>query len=528
MYTPRMPRTAAFAIALIICTFVSCARPARSPRPDVRIPAQSLVPLPSVVEARSGPAFTISAATKILVTPGDSNVRRIGVLAADLLTFSEQSPLAVEDAPAEIPAGHLHLALGPGQSQDPESYEIAIAAEGASITARAPAGLFYALQTLRQLLPPAVEHRAARPVPLSLEPVYIADAPRYSWRGAMLDVSRHFFSPTDVRRYIDHIAMLKINRLHLVLSNDQGWRLEIKSWPNLARHGGSTEVGGGPGGYYTQAEYAGLVTYAADRFITIVPEIDMPGHTNAALSSYPELNCDGVAPALYTGIKVGFSTLCVDKDVTYKFLDDVVREIAALTPGQWFHIGGDEVEKLTPEQYNRFMDRAQRIVDAHGKHVIGWDEIGAAPMLPNTVVQHWRPKAELSEIAAKRAKLVMSPAHRTYIDMKYHEATPIGLDWAGLIPLRTAYEWDPEEIDQAVAASSILGVEAPLWSETVATMQDIEFLVFPRLAAIAEVAWSPRLRREWSSFRRRVGAQAARWSALGINFYRAPDVQWMH
>jgi hexosaminidase len=523
-----MPSRQAVLAALLFFTLASCARPARPPRPDVRIPTQTLVPLPAVVEARSGPPFTITATTKILVTPGDSNVRRIGLLAADLLTFSEQSPLVVEDAPAEIPAGHLHLAIGPGQSQHPESYEITIATDAVSLRAPSPAGLFYALQTLRQLLPPAVEHRAARPVPLSLEPVHIADTPRYAWRGAMLDVSRHFFRPPDVKRYIDLIAMLKINRLHLVLSNDQGWRLEIKSWPNLARHGGSTEVGGGPGGYYTQAEYAQLVAYAADRFITIVPEIDMPGHTNAALSSYPELNCNGVAPALYSGIEVGFSTLCVDKDITYKFLDDVVREIAALTPGQWFHIGGDEVEKLTPEQYNRFIDRAQRIVDAHGKHAIGWDEIGGAPLLPNSVVQHWRPKADLREVAAKRAKVIMSPAHRTYLDMKYDEATPIGLNWAGLIPFRTAYDWDPEEIAKDLPPQSILGVEAPLWSETIATMQDIELLVFPRLAAIAEIAWSPRLGREWNSFSRRVGAQAARWSALGINFYRSPDVDWKH
>jgi hexosaminidase len=486
------------------------------------------VPLPAVVEARPGPPFTITEATKVLVTPGDSNVRRIGVLAAELLTFSSQPPLAVENAPAEIPAGHLQLAIGAGQSQDPDAYEITIAAEGVSVTARTPAGLFYAVQTLRQLLPPAIEHRAALPVPLSLAPVYIADAPRYAWRGAMLDVSRHFFALADVKRYIDLIAMLKINRLHLGLSNDQGWRLEIKSWPNLARHGGSTEVGGGPGGYYTQAEYADLVAYAADRFITIVPEIDMPGHTNAALSSYPELNCDGVAPALYSGIKVGFSTLCVDKDVTYKFLDDVIREVAALTPGQWFHIGGDEVEKLTPEQYTRFIDRAQRIVDAHGKHAIGWDEVAAAPLLPTTVVQHWRPKASLGEVATKNAKLIMSPAHRTYLDMKYYDGTPIGLNWAGLIPLRTAYDWDPEEIGKDVPAAAVLGVEAPLWSETIATMQDIELLAFPRLAAIAEVGWTPRQHREWRSFSRRVGAQAARWSALGINFYRSPDVDWVH
>ena len=161
----------------------------------------------------------------------------------------------------------------------------------------------------------------------------VSDDPRFSWRGAMLDVARHFLTVDEVKRYVDLMAIHKLNRLHLHLADDQGWRIEIRSWPNLAAHGGSTEVGGGAGGFYTQAQYSELVRYAAERFITIVPEIDMPGHTNAALASYAELNCDGVAPALYTGIEVGFSALCVDKEITYTFIDDVVREIAAITPG---------------------------------------------------------------------------------------------------------------------------------------------------------------------------------------------------
>jgi len=216
--------------------------------------------------------------------------------------------------------------------------------------ARTPAGLFYGVQTLRQLLPAAVEYSAAFPRPMRLPAARVVDAPRFAWRGAMLDVARHFIEAAEVKRFVDLMALYKLNRLHLHLSDDQGWRLEIRSRPNLTRHGGSTEVGGGPGGFYTQEQYADLVRYAQERFVTIVPEIDMPGHTNAALASYPELNCNGVAPALYTGTEVGFSALCVESEATYRWIDDVVREIAALTPGAYFHIGGEEGERLTHEQ----------------------------------------------------------------------------------------------------------------------------------------------------------------------------------
>src|SRR6185295_11809634 len=206
-----------------------------------------------------------------------------------------------------------------------------------------------------------------------------------------LDVARHFFTADEIYQYIDLLALYKLNRLHLHLADDQGWRIEIKSRPNLTARGSLTAVGGGPGGFYTQAQYADIVAYAAERLITIVPEIDMPGHTNAALASYAELNCDGVLRQPYTGIDVGFSSLCVDKPATYAFIDDVVREIAAITPGAYFHVGGDEVKTLKPEQYVRFIERMQEILQAHGKQMIGWDEVAPARLLPTTLVQHWRP-----------------------------------------------------------------------------------------------------------------------------------------
>jgi hexosaminidase len=321
------------------------------------------------------------------------------------------------------------------------------------------------------------------------------------------------------------MALYKLNRLHLHLADDQGWRIEIKSWPNLTVHGGSTEVGGGAGGFYTQEQYGDLVRYAADRFITIVPEIDMPGHTNAALASYAELNCDGVARPLYTGIQVGFSALCVDKDVTYKFIDDVVREIAAMTPGPWFHAGGDEVKTLSPEQYLAFIGRVQAIVQAHGKQMIGWDEIAPAALRPGSIVQHWRPKTTPAEAVAKGAKVIMSVANKAYLDMKYDSTTAIGLTWAGLIDVRDAYDWDPGVMAEGVPESAVLGVEAPLWSETIANIRDVEFLAFPRLLGIAEVGWSPAAR-DWDSFKVRLGAHGPRLTALGVNFHRSPTVPW--
>src|SRR5262249_7831416 len=191
-----------------------------------------------------------------------------------------------------------------------------------------PAGVFYGVQTLRQLLPWSIEYRGPRPFDVFVPSAQITDTPRFGWRGAFLDVSRHFFSVDEVKRYIDLIAMYKFNRLHLHLSDDQGWRIQIDSWPNLTTHGGSTEGKGGPGGFYTKAQYAELLAYAHDRFILVIPEIDMPSHCNAALSSYPELNCNGVAPPSYTGIDVGFSNFCFDKEITFKFLDDVLGELA--------------------------------------------------------------------------------------------------------------------------------------------------------------------------------------------------------
>jgi hexosaminidase len=316
-----------------------------------------------------------------------------------------------------------------------------------------------------------------------------------------------------------------VNRLHLHLSDDQGWRIEIVSRPNLAAVGGSSQVGGGPGGYFTQAQFVDIVTYATSRFIMIVPEIDMPGHTNAALASYAELNCDGVAPPLYTGIKVGFSTLCVAKDSVYTFINDVVREISAMVPTPYFHMGGDEVQKLTHDQYLRFVERVQGIVAANGKQMIGWGEIAPAVLTPGTIVQHWKRDSSAMHVA-RGGKVILSPGPKMYLDMKYDSTTVLGLRWAGLIEVRDAYDWDPGTLLPDVPEAGLLGVEAPLWAETLVKLEDYEYMAFPRLLAVAEVGWSPQASRNWEAFRARLGEQGPRLSALGVNFYRSPQVPW--
>jgi hexosaminidase len=429
-------------------------------------------------------------------------------------------------APGEQPgANAIHVALAGDASLGDEGYALQVQGDRALLTATSGAGLFHGTQTIRQLLPWAVEHRGAIGRKLALPALRIVDRPRFAWRGAMLDVARHFRTVDEVKRYIDALALYKINRLHLHLADDQGWRIEIKSWPDLARIGGSTQVGGAGGGYYTQEQYADLVAYAAARYVTIVPEIDMPGHTNAALASYPVLNCNDQAPPLYTGTRVGFSALCVTRDTTYAFVRDVVSEVGALTPGPWFHMGGDEVEKLTHVQYRDFVARVDSIVRAAGKVTIGWGEISPAAIDPTTIVQHWRRDSAIVHVA-RGGRMIMSPGSRMYLDMKYDSATVLGLRWAGLVSVRTSYDWDPATLTAGIGEPSILGVEAPLWAETLARYSDVEFMAFPRIAAVAEVGWTAQSSRGWDDFRARLAAHGPRLRALGINFYPSPEIDW--
>jgi hexosaminidase len=324
---------------------------------------------------------------------------------------------------------------------------------------------------------------------------------------------------------IDLLAYYKMDRLHLHLTDDQGWRIEIKSWPNLTKIGGSTAVGGGPGGFYTQEDYQAIVAYAQSRYIMIIPEIDMPGHVNAALASYPELNCNGIAAKINTSIDVGYSSLCVEKDITFQFITDVIGEISALTPGSYLHIGGDEAAATTIDQYIDFIQRVQGLIQTNGKQAIGWEEIARAKLLNSTIAQHWN--SSLAQQAADQGSdVIFSPSDRTYMDMKYEESTELGLIWAGYINVDRAYNWDPATVLEGFPVNHILGLEAPLWSETLQTPQDVEYMAFPRLIGYAEIGWSPQASRAWAGYRGRLAAHGPRLTLMNVNFFRSPIVPW--
>ena len=340
----------------------------------------------------------------------------------------------------------------------------------------------------------------------------INDHASYSYRGAMLDVARHFFDTNDVKRYIDILSFYKINHLHLHLTDDQGWRIEIKKWPKLTIIGAEKEVGGTPGGFYTQEEYIDIVNYAHDHFITIVPEVDIPGHTNAALASYSELNCNGISPEIYTGIEVGFSTLCAQNDITYKFLENVIDEISAITPGPYFHVGGDESHVTSKEDFIQMMDSVVLYAKQNNKKPITWDN--------NTktadIAQYWNNESK-KNVIGKSKEIIYSPASHAYLDMKYDSLSPYGLNWAGYTSVKDAYEWDPKYFSESLDEINILGIEAPIWTETVSNFDELSYLVFPRILGHAEIGWTNSKLREWDKYKLRMKKHIIHLKSLGIN-----------
>lgn len=438
---------------------------------------------------------------------------------------------------------HVELRIDPAVAA-PEGYTLDVA-ESIRVVGADDAGLFYGVQTLLQLIRQDDDgtwgaHRAS-----------IADAPRFAHRGVMLDVARHFFSVDEVTRLIDAASALKLNRLHLHLSDDQGWRIAIDSRPLLTDLSSDSAAGGDPGGFYSAADYRSIVEYAAAHHMIVIPEIDLPGHTHAVGVAYPELveepvideafraQAASLGQALpvkgvaYTGWGVGHSSLRIHDERTYDFIGEVVAELAALTPGPYLHIGGDEALGTTAEDYALFVARATRAVADAGKTPLAWHEAGAAADLaPGTVGQYWGSVTATPDAAAQAARfverggaVVLSPSDTAYLDMKYTPDFPLGLDWAGTIDVRTAYDWEPESVLD-IDAHAILGVEAPLWSETARTFDDVQTLVFPRIAALAEVAWSPAAGRDWESFRVRLGSLAPLWTAAGISYHPADEIPW--
>lgn len=416
----------------------------------------------------------------------------------------------LDGGPYVVEQGGAMISGTAGDAVGDASYTLTVAADGITYRAPGAAGEAAARATVAQL---------TGLTDGTIPALTIEDAPRYAWRGLMIDVARHFFGPATLRKVIDLAALYKLNVLHLHLTDDQGWRYEVDRRPELTEISGPTEVDGGPGGFLTSADLAELTAYAGERGLTVVGEIDLPGHTAAALHAIPALNADGVAREAYTGIDVGHSTLRLDLADTAGFLEDAVGALVEATVGDFVHVGGDEVRLLTREEYLAFVQHVEALVLRLGKRPVFWQE--AAPALQDTrsIVQLWDSNADPAEVvaAAQRGhQVILSPGNRTYLDMKYDADTELGQTWAGLVDVRDSYDWDPDTLVPGLPVEAILGVEAALWTETIRTEDDLFSMLLPRLAAVAEVAWSAPEVRAWEAFAEDLPAHAALWDARGL------------
>jgi hexosaminidase len=452
-------------------------------------------------------------------------------------------------------AAHLKLSTAttvPG----PEGYQLVVDKDGVQITARSGAGLFYGAQTLLQLLP-------ARPTAVaSLPYVRINDEPAFAWRGLHLDVSRHFFSVAFVKKYIDFLASYKLNTFHWHLTDDQGWRIEIKKYPKLTQVSAfraETLIGaqqtfknpadfkydGQPyGGFYTQEQIREVVAYAQRRYITVVPEIEMPGHSVSVLAAYPELACQPGTYAAWTMWGVNENIVC-PTEPTFRFFEDVLTEVVALFPGQYVHIGGDEAPKTrwkespavqeimkregftdVEQVQGWFNRRIEKFLAAKGKKLIGWDEILEGGIDANAAVMSWRGEKAGIEAAKHGNDVVMSPSGYLYFDAgqnprPHSPSEPLMI--GGYLPLDKIYNYNPRPAELTPDQQKhILGPQANLWTEYIATPEKVEYMLFPRLLALSEVAWRPAASKSYAEFVPRMGQQFARLEAKNIN-YRVPE-----
>ncbi|UKA50769.1 beta-N-acetylhexosaminidase [Arthrobacter sp. FW305-123] len=496
-----------------------------------------LIPRPSHVALLDGPAFTLASTARIAAEPGVPVAGQLAALLRRATGF--ELPIVQETHP-----GDITLELEETFDGGPEAYALSVTGSGVMLTASTAAGLFNGAQTLRQLFPATIEDTEPDNGTWVIPAVEIADAPRFAYRGLMLDVARNFFTVEEVKEQIDVMTQFKFNALHLHLTDDQAWRIEILEpvenpsgldYANLTALGGKGAVEvptavpvRGNSGFYTQQDFREIQAYAATKNVLVVPEIDLPGHVNAALAAIPQLNPDGQAKPMSTTSEVGWSTLNADLPATYEFVREVLNQLAAITVGPYLHIGGDEAHVTTREHYIAMVQEFVRIGAHTGKTVVGWNEYAAVELPQGAVIQYWHGDfaPTLQQAEQNAAKVIMSPAANSYLDQKYSSDSPVGLEWVegGPFTWSEYYNWDP--VQGGLQDHHILGVEGPLWSETVRNNQQAQWLLYPRAVSLAEVAWSGPEVRNAGDFRRRLGALGERLAKQGVAFQEAPDVEW--
>jgi hexosaminidase len=525
------------------CLAFAC-RPSEAPQAN----EYHIVPKPVQLDAREG-RFTFRNDTRIFLADSSPELEKVGLYLAELLRPSTGLPLELT---AEGGADNAVVLTLDEAVANPEGYVLSVTPEYIQIKAAQPAGAFYGVQTLRQLLPPEVNRtEKAEGVTWSAPCVEIADHPRFAYRGMHLDVARHFFPVEFVKRYIDLLAMNKMNRFHWHLTEDQGWRIEIKKYPKLqeiAAFRKETVIGHNNdqprrfdgqryGGYYTHEEVREVVAYARDRFVTVIPEIEMPGHSQAALAAYPELACtEGpFEVATHWGI---FEDVYCPTETTFKFLEDVLMEVMELFPSEYIHIGGDECPKKRWEEsayvqdlmkreglkdehevQSYFIQRMEKFLNSHGRNIIGWDEILEGGLAPNATVMSWRGTEGGIAAAKQRHDVIMTPTNYCYFDYYQSKAPDEPLAIGGFLPLDSVYSFEPvPAVLTAEEAKHILGAQANLWTEYIKTPEYAEYMAYPRGIALAEVAWSPKESRDFEDFKGRLVKYLKHWDVLRVNY----------
>jgi hexosaminidase len=501
-------------------------------------------------------SFNLTSQTRILVEERSAEVRSIGGRLVEKLTSATGYDVALEGfRGGKASDDTILLTTAAGLERlGPEGYELKVTPGGVVIRAAKPAGVFYGVQTLCQLLPPELEAKKPSPsVAWTIPAVEIEDRPRFAWRGMHLDVARHFFDKEFVKKYIDFLASCKINVFHLYLTDDQGWRIEIKRYPKLTEIGAWREGtvmhkrGGQPdkrryGGYFTQADIREIVDYARERFVTVVPGVSMPGHSQAALAAYPELSSTGGPFQVWTRWGISKEVMDPGKEEVFEFVEAVLTEVIELFPSRYIHTGGDEVPrdrwKASPfaqarmkkegladedELQSYFTKRVERFLNSRGRQLIGWDEILEGGIAPNAVVMSWRGTAGGIAAARSAHDVVMTPNRQTYFNYGQDSSREGPGHTGALLKLMTVYHFDPTDGMTPAEAKHVLGGQACLWTEYVPTPADVEHLLFPRLFAMAEVLWSPKDRRDDGDFLKRVSAGLQRLDQAGVNHYRGGE-----
>ena len=529
------------ALVLTFCTGMIACSGGKAVKGDYGV-----VPLPQEVTLTNGNPFVLSPSTKIFYPEGNDKMKKNAEFLASYIKEITGYELATATGQ---PGKGISLVID--QSiQNPEGYQLTVSDNGIRIAGSTDAGVFYGIQTLRKSIP-----ATAQGMNVELPAATINDYPRFAYRGMMLDVSRHFFPVDSVKTYLDILALHNQNTFHWHLSDDQGWRIEIKKYPELTQigskrketvigHNSGTYDGKEYGGFYTQDQIRDVINYAAERHITIIPEIDMPGHQLAALATYPELGCTGGPYDVWGQWGVADDVICAGNEKSMQFLEDVLSEVIDLFPSEYIHVGGDEAGKsawkkcpkcqaLMKEKGMKNVDelqsymihRAEEFLNSKDRKLIGWDEILEGGLAPEATVMSWRGEDGGIKSARMGHDVVMTPGNYMYLD--FYQADPKTQPYAigGYTPIKKVYSYDPVPADSLTVEECrhILGVQANTWTEYIQTPEHLEYMMFPRALAVAEIGWTPQELRTWEDFKPRMNAHISKLQGMGIRTFTLSD-----